>query len=108
MQRTAQDWLVQTGLSRHSARAVGIVMALQFAPQILLLTLSDTPLVGWVADRLAARRTTRHTPKRRAKHARQPAPHRPRPAAPPQAPAAGGSPARRARRRSERSRSRSM
>ncbi len=47
MQRTAQAWLVQTGLSHHSARAVGIVMALQFAPQILLIALS-----GFTADRL--------------------------------------------------------
>ncbi len=32
-------------------------MALQFSPQILLLTLGDTPLVGWVADHLAPRRS---------------------------------------------------
>ncbi|WP_152554409.1 MFS transporter [Burkholderia sp. A1] len=51
MQRTAQDWLVLTGLSHHSARAVGIVMALQFAPQILLIALS-----GFAADRLDRRR----------------------------------------------------
>ncbi len=56
MQRTAQDWRVLIGLSHHSARAVDIVMALQFSQQILLLTLGDTPLVGWVADHLAPRR----------------------------------------------------
>ncbi len=49
--------LVLTGLGQHSARAVGIVMALQFSPQILLLALGDTPLVGWVADHLAPRRS---------------------------------------------------
>ncbi|WP_208452782.1 hypothetical protein [Burkholderia gladioli] len=56
MQRTAQAWLVLTGLSHHSARAAGIVTALQFAPQILLIALGDTPLVGWVADHLTPHR----------------------------------------------------
>ncbi|WP_445178388.1 MFS transporter [Pseudomonas sp. McL0111] len=37
MQRTAQDWLVLTHLTAHNASAVGIVMALQFGPQLLLL-----------------------------------------------------------------------
>ncbi|MBV8379988.1 MAG: MFS transporter, partial [Paucibacter sp.] len=37
MQRTAQDWLVLTELTHHSASAVGIVMSLQFGPQLLLL-----------------------------------------------------------------------
>jgi MFS family permease len=45
VQRTAQDWLVLTVLTRHSASAVGIVMALQFAPQLLLL-----PWTGSAAD----------------------------------------------------------
>ena len=36
MQRTAQDWLVLSELTRHNASAVGIVMALQFGPQLLL------------------------------------------------------------------------
>jgi len=45
MQRTAQDWLVLTELTHHNASAVGIVMALQFGPQLLLL-----PWTGWVAD----------------------------------------------------------
>jgi MFS family permease len=45
MQRTAQDWLVLTQLTNRSATAVGIVMSLQFGPQLLLL-----PLTGYVAD----------------------------------------------------------
>jgi MFS family permease len=45
MQRTAQDWLVLTGLTHHDASAVGTVMALQFAPQFLLL-----PWTGFAAD----------------------------------------------------------
>jgi MFS family permease len=45
VQRTAQDWLVLTGLTHHSASAVGIVMALQFVPQLLLL-----PWTGSAAD----------------------------------------------------------
>ncbi|CAI9120722.1 MFS transporter [Brytella acorum] len=46
VQRTAQDWLVLTGLTHHSASAVGTVMALQFGPQFLLL-----PWTGVAADR---------------------------------------------------------
>lgn len=45
MQRTAQDWLVLTKLTHHSAAAVGTVMALQFGPQLLLL-----PWTGFAAD----------------------------------------------------------
>jgi Arabinose efflux permease len=45
MQRTAQDWLVLTQLTHHSASAVGTVMALQFGPQLLLL-----PWTGFAAD----------------------------------------------------------
>jgi MFS family permease len=45
MQRTAQDWLVLTQLTHHNATAVGIVMALQFGPQLLLL-----PWTGFAAD----------------------------------------------------------
>ena len=37
VQRTAQDWLVLTQLTDHDATAVGLVMALQFGPQLLLL-----------------------------------------------------------------------
>jgi MFS family permease len=51
MQRTAQDWIVLTMLSDHSATAVGIVMALQFGPQMLLL-----PVTGLAADRLDRRK----------------------------------------------------
>ena len=42
MQRTAQDWLVLTQLTNQNATAVGIVMALQFGPQLLMLPLSGT------------------------------------------------------------------
>jgi MFS family permease len=45
MQRTAQDWLVLTGLTHHDASAVGMVMAFQFGPQFLLL-----PWTGFAAD----------------------------------------------------------
>lgn len=51
MQRTAQDWLVLTGLTQHSAGAVGVVMALQFAPQVLLIALT-----GFAADHFDRRR----------------------------------------------------
>ena len=51
MQRTAQDWLVLTQLTHNNARAVGVVMALQFGPQILLL-----PLTGFAADHLDRRK----------------------------------------------------
>jgi MFS family permease len=51
MQRTAQDWLVLTRLTHNNATAVGVVMALQFGPQVLLL-----PLTGLAADRLDRRK----------------------------------------------------
>ncbi len=51
MQRVAQDWLVLTQLTHHDATALGIVMALQFAPQLLLL-----PWTGLAADRLNQRK----------------------------------------------------
>ena len=51
MQRTAQDWIVLVELTNHSATAVGIVMGLQFGPQILLL-----PLTGYAADHLDRRK----------------------------------------------------
>jgi len=51
MQRTAQDWLVLTGLTHHSASAVSIVMSLQFGPQLLLL-----PVSGYAADHLDRRK----------------------------------------------------
>lgn len=51
MQRVAQDWLVLTQLTRRDASALGIVIGLQFAPQLLLL-----PWTGLAADRLNQRR----------------------------------------------------
>ncbi|MGH6617659.1 MFS transporter [Sphingomonas sp.] len=51
VQRTAQDWLVLTILTNHSAAAVGIVMALQFGPQLLLL-----PWTGFAADHFDQRK----------------------------------------------------
>lgn len=51
VQRTAQDWLVFTVLTHHNGSAVGIVMALQFAPQFLLL-----PWSGLAADSLDQRK----------------------------------------------------
>ena len=51
MQRTAQDWLVLTVLTHKNATAVGVVMALQFGPQLLLL-----PWSGYAADRFDRRK----------------------------------------------------
>lgn len=51
MQRIAQDWLVLTELTHNNASAVGILMSLQFAPQLLLL-----PWSGWAADRFDRRK----------------------------------------------------
>ncbi len=51
VQRTAQDWLVLTVLTQHSAATVGIVMGLQFGPQLLFL-----PWSGLAADRLNQRK----------------------------------------------------
>ncbi len=51
VQRTAQDWLVFTQLTPHDASSVGLVMALQFGPQLLLL-----PLTGFAADHFNQRR----------------------------------------------------
>ncbi|MGN6128149.1 MAG: MFS transporter [Humibacter sp.] len=51
MQRTAQDWIVLTQLSHNDALAVGVVMALQFGPQLLLL-----PVTGFAADHLDRRK----------------------------------------------------
>jgi MFS family permease len=45
MQRTAQDWIVLAELTPHNATAVGVTMALQFGPSLLLL-----PFSGFVAD----------------------------------------------------------
>jgi MFS family permease len=51
MQRTAQDWIVLAELTNHNATAVGIVMGLQFGPQLLFL-----PVSGWAADRFERRK----------------------------------------------------
>ena len=51
MQRIAQDWIVLTQLTHHNATAVGVVMALQFGPHLLLL-----PLTGFAADHLDRRK----------------------------------------------------
>jgi MFS family permease len=51
MQRTAQDWLVLTQLTDRNATAVGVVMALQFGPQVLLL-----PWTGFAADHFDLRK----------------------------------------------------
>ncbi|AKU93119.1 MFS transporter [Vulgatibacter incomptus] len=51
MQRTAQDWIVLTHLTNNNATAVGVVMALQFGPPLLLL-----PLTGAAADRFDLRK----------------------------------------------------
>jgi len=51
MQRTAQDWIVLTQLTHNNATALGIVMALQFGPQAVLL-----PVTGYAADRLDRRK----------------------------------------------------
>jgi MFS family permease len=51
VQRTAQDWLVFTELTHHDASAVGVVMALQFGPQLLLL-----PWTGFAADHFNQRK----------------------------------------------------
>jgi MFS family permease len=50
MQSIAQDWLVLTQLTHHDASAVGLVVALQYLPQLLLM-----PLTGSAADRLNQR-----------------------------------------------------
>jgi MFS family permease len=50
MQRVAQDWLVLTILTHHSAQAVGITTGLQFLPVLLL-----APYGGLIADRVSKR-----------------------------------------------------
>lgn len=51
MQRTAQGWLVLTQLTHNNATAVGVVMALQFGPMLVLL-----PWTGFAADHFNRRR----------------------------------------------------
>ena len=50
MQRTAQDWMVLTQLTHNDATSVGIVMSLQFGPQLLLM-----PIAGPTVDRVDRR-----------------------------------------------------
>jgi MFS family permease len=50
MQRTAQDWLVYDILTKQDAAAMGIVMALQLGPQLLM-----APWSGLIADRFNRR-----------------------------------------------------
>lgn len=50
MQATAQNWVVLTELTPGDAGAVGITMALQFAPPLVLVGAT-----GWVADRFDRR-----------------------------------------------------
>ena len=51
MQRTAQDWIVLTMLTKNDAVAVGVTMALQLGPQLLLV-----PWSGLIADRFDRRK----------------------------------------------------
>jgi len=51
MQRTAQDWIVLTTLTDYNATAVGITMALQLGPTLLLM-----PWSGLIADRFNRRK----------------------------------------------------
>lgn len=51
MQSTAQNWVVLTELSNNNASAVGVTMALQFGPQLLLV-----PFSGAVADKFDRRK----------------------------------------------------
>lgn len=51
MQGTAQNWVVLTELTDNNATAVGVTMALQFGPQLILV-----PWSGAVADRFDRRK----------------------------------------------------
>lgn len=51
MQSTAQNWVVLTELTPGDAAAMGVTMALQFAPPLLLVGVT-----GWVADRFDRRK----------------------------------------------------
>ncbi len=51
MQATAQDWVVLTELTDNNASAMGVTMALQFGPPLVLVAAT-----GWVADRFDRRR----------------------------------------------------
>ena len=51
MQRTAQDWIVLTSLTDNNASALGITMALQMGPQLVMF-----PFAGALADRFSKRK----------------------------------------------------
>ena len=51
MQSTALSWVVLTQLTHNDAGAMGITMALQFGPPLVL-----AGFTGWVADRFERRR----------------------------------------------------
>ncbi|MFW0107596.1 MFS transporter [Rothia sp. P7181] len=51
MQHTAQDWLIFNELSNNDSTRLGIVMSLQFGPQLFL-----APYAGVLADRLDRRK----------------------------------------------------
>lgn len=51
MQRTAQDWIVLTVLTHNDAAAVGVTMALQLGPPLLMV-----PWSGFIADRFNLRK----------------------------------------------------
>jgi len=51
MQRTAQDWIVLTELTNRDAAALGITMALQFGPLLVMV-----PFTGLMADRFDRRK----------------------------------------------------
>lgn len=51
MQSTAQDWVVLTQLTDNDATAMGVTMALQFGPPLVLV-----PITGWIADRFDRRK----------------------------------------------------
>ncbi|MDN5806548.1 MAG: MFS transporter [Brevibacterium sp.] len=51
MQRTAQDWIVLTQLTNNNASALGITMALQMGPQLVMF-----PFAGAIADKFSKRR----------------------------------------------------
>ncbi|WP_081813693.1 MFS transporter [Microbacterium sp. CH12i] len=51
MQATAQDWVVLTELTNNDATAMGVTMALQFGPPLVLVSAT-----GWVADRFDRRK----------------------------------------------------
>lgn len=51
MQATALSWVVLTELTANDAAAMGVTMALQFAPPLVLVGVT-----GWVADRFDRRR----------------------------------------------------